>query len=255
MEFQFKNKTVVVTGASSGMGYAIAQSFVKEGATVIAVARRAERLEELKESLKDASGVLVPVTADLAVDENNSLMVETAVKEGGRIDVLINNAGMMDEFMPIGEVDDALWDKVFKINLDSPRHAMKAAVNHMLSDGKGGVIINIASIGGLEGCRAGAAYTASKHALVGLTKNTAYMYAHDNIRCLAICPGGVKTEVGKYASHPSEKGIQRVMSGLDANIRQADVQEIADLVLFMASEKADFVNGTAITVDGGVSAN
>lgn len=252
---QFADKTVVVTGASSGMGHAIAESFVKEGATVIAVGRRTERLLELKDRLAEAPGVLLPITADLSVEENNHCIVETAVQEGGRIDILVNNAGMMDEFMPIGEVSDELWDQVFDINLNSPRYAMKTAVNHMLADGKGGVIINIASIGGLEGCRAGAAYTASKHALIGLTKNTAYMYCHDNIRCLAICPGGVKTEVGRHASHPSERGIGRVMSGLDSEIPQAEVGDIADLVLFMASDKAAFVNGAAIRVDGGITAN
>ncbi|MGX7107793.1 SDR family NAD(P)-dependent oxidoreductase [Hutsoniella sourekii] len=252
---EFKDKTVIVTGASSGIGHQVAYDFAKEGAKVIAVARRQQRLEELQASCQDFEGEILPFVADITDKDKVVEMVDFAVQAGGRVDILVNNAGVMDKFKPIGEVDDDLWDWVFEVNVDGPRRAMTHTVNKMLEDGKGGVIINVASIGGVNGCRAGAAYTASKHAIVGLTQNTAYMYAKEGIRALTICPGGVETEVNDDTEGMSEFGIGRVMAGLDASMRQAVPEEISSVVLFNASDKASFVNGANIVVDGGTSAN
>lgn len=252
---RFKEKVVVVTGASSGMGRVIAGDFANEGATVIVVARRQERLEELAETYKDAPGKIVPFAGDVSKEDVNNAMIDLAVNEYGRIDVLVNNAGIMDEFLPIGEVETDRIDNVLNLNLKGPMFAMRRAVQAMLKQESGGNIVNIASIGGTNGCRAGAAYTASKFGLVGLTQNTAFMYANNNIRCNVICPGGVETEVAVNCSAPSEHGIGRVMSGLDTSIRMAKSEEISPLVLFLASDQASFVNGSTIKVDGGVSAN
>ncbi len=252
---RFKDKVVVVTGASSGMGRVIAGDFANEGATVIVVARRQERLEELAETYKDAPGKIVPFAGDVSKEDVNNAMIDLAVNEYGRIDVLVNNAGIMDEFLPIGEVETDRIDNVLNLNLKGPMFAMRRAVQAMLKQESGGNIVNIASIGGTNGCRAGAAYTASKFGLVGLTQNTAFMYANNNIRCNVICPGGVETEVAVNCSAPSEHGIGRVMSGLDTSIRMAKSEEISPMVLFLASDQASFVNGSTIKVDGGVSAN
>lgn len=252
---RFKDKVVVVTGASSGMGRVIAGDFANEGATVIVVARRQERLEELAETYKDAPGKIVPFAGDVSKEDVNNAMIDLAVNEYGRIDVLVNNAGIMDEFLPIGEVETDRIDNVLNLNLKGPMFAMRRAVQAMLKQESGGNIVNIASIGGTNGCRAGAAYTASKFGLVGLTQNTAFMYANNNIRCNVICPGGVETEVAVNCSAPSEHGVGRVMSGLDTSIRMAKSEEISPMVLFLASDQASFVNGSTIKVDGGVSAN
>lgn len=252
---RFKNKVVVVTGASSGMGRTVAADFAKEGATVIAVARREERLLELKESCANEAGQIVPFVGDVSSDTVNEAMIDLAVKEYGKIDVLVNNAGIMDEFLPIAEVDNERIDKVLDLNLKGPMYAMRKAVQVMLEQETGGNIVNIASIGGTNGCRAGAVYTASKHALVGLTHNTAYMYANNNIRCNVICPGGVETEVAVNCSAPSEHGISRVMSGIDSSIRIGQSSEISPMVLFLASDDASFINGADIKIDGGVSCN
>lgn len=252
---RFEGKTIVVTGASSGMGRAIALDLAKEGATVVAVARRRERLEELAEDARGAAGKILPYPGDISQKETNEQMIDFALERTGKLDVLINNAGIMDEFLPLGEMDDDEWNKVLAINLTGPMYAMRKAVTVMLEQPQGGQIINVASIGGLRGCRAGAAYTASKHALLGLTKNTAFMYADSNIRCNAVCPGGVDTEVGVNMQHPSQRGMARVMAGLDTSLRSGTVEEISALVLFLASDAAPFINGAELVIDGGVSVN
>ncbi len=251
---RFEGKVAVVTGASSGMGRDIARALCQEGATVIAVARRQNRLEELAEKCKDMDGKILPYVADLMNDPENEKMIDYAVEKGGKLDILINNAGMMDEMKPVGEVDDDLYQRVMTLNAKSPMIAMKRAVQVMEKQEKGGNIVNVASIGGTNGCKAGAVYTMSKHALLGLTQNTAFMYLGKNIRCNAVCPGGVKTEVGINMKAPSQLGIERVMAGVDTSIRQAEVEEITGLVLFLASDAASFINGSIITADGGVTA-
>ena len=252
---RFKDKVVVVTGASSGMGRTIAQDFAKEGAKVIAVARREERLLELKDAMQDEAGAIIPFVADVSTEDANNAMIDLAVERFGKVDVLVNNAGIMDEFLPIAELDNDRMDRVLDLNLKGPMYAMRKAVQVMLTQESGGNIVNVASIGGTNGCRAGAVYTASKHALVGLTHNTAYMYAGNKIRCNVVCPGGVETEVAVNCSNPSPHGIARVMSGLDKSIRTAQCSEISPMVLFLASDDASFITGADIKVDGGVSCN
>lgn len=250
---RFSGKIAVVTGASSGMGREIARSLCEEGATVVAVARRLNRLEELAEKCKNAEGQIIPFRADLMNDDENRKMIEFAVEKGGKLDILVNNAGMMDEMKPVGEIDVELYDRVMTLNAKSPMLATQSAVLQMEKQETGGNIVNVASIGGTNGCKAGAVYTMSKHALVGLTKNTAFMYAGKNIRCNVVCPGGVKTEVGINMTAPSQLGIERVMAGVDTGIRQAEVEEISPLVLFLASDAASFITGAVVTADGGVT--
>ena len=138
------------------------------------------------------------------------------------------------------------------------RRAMRKAVQVMLGQKTRGNIVNVASIGGTNGARAGAAYTASKHALVGMTENTGYMYAHEGIRCNAICPGGVETEISgsmMSGSGISQFGMGRAMAGLDKEIRTGKPEELAAAVLFVASDEASFMTGACVKVDGGVSVN
>ena len=252
---RFEGKTVVVTGASSGMGYFIALDFAKEGATVIAVARRKERLETLANEANGMAGKILPYVGDISSKELVEGMIEFAVEQGGKIDILVNNAGIMDEFKPIDEMTDDLWDRVMSVNLYGPVMAMRKAVQVMLKQETGGNIVNIASIGGVCGARAGAAYTASKHAMVGLTKNTAFMYAKRGIRCNVICPGGVETEVMNSQTDISNVGVSRVMEGLDTSIPAGKSEDISAAVLFTASDESKFTNGSVIVIDGGVSCN
>ncbi|HZK22338.1 MAG TPA: SDR family NAD(P)-dependent oxidoreductase [Oscillospiraceae bacterium] len=252
---KFEKKTVIVTGASAGMGYRIALDFAKEGATVIAVARRKERLEELVEEARNTSGKVIPYAGDISSKEVAEGMIDFAVEQGGKLDVLVNNAGVMDEFKPIAEMTDELWDKVMSINLYGPTMSMRKAVQVMLEQETGGNIVNIASIGGVCGARAGAAYTASKHAMVGLTQNIAFMYAKRGIRCNVICPGGVETEVMNTQTDISQFGVTRVQEGLDTSLPMGKSEDISAAVLFVASDDSKFTNGSVMVIDGGVSCN
>ena len=247
-------KVAVVTGASSGMGKEISLLFAKEGAKVIAVARRKERLEELVKASEPLPGTIVAYAGDVGQRSVNEDMINFAVKEFGKLDVLVNNAGVMDEMMPIAEVTDELWNEVQKVNVYGPMCACRKAVDVMLKQDSGGVIINVASIGGLHGGRAGIAYTASKHAVVGMTKNIGYTYANNKIRCNAICPGGVNTEIASHIKNPSRFGAGRYGIGMSTNPRMGEASEIAKVALFLASDDSSFVNATEVVADSGWSA-
>lgn len=247
-----KHKVVVITGASSRMGRAITDSFAREGARVLAVAMGRKRLDELAARVAEHGGEVVPFVGDMTLKADIEGMIDEAVRRFGRVDVLINNAGLMDDYSPVGEFADAMWDKVLKLNLEAPAYAMRRVIREYEKQG-GGVIINIASVGGLFGCRAGAAYTASKHGLIGLTKNTAYMYANKNIRCNAICPGSIKREVGseEFMEQLNETGKDIATKGLSLIDRPGESEEIADVAVFLASESSSYINGQALVVDGG----
>lgn len=161
--------------------------------------------------------------------------------------------GIMDGMEPAGDIEDAKWDRIFAINTTSVMRSTRKVMPIFLEKQKG-VIINIASAGGLYGARAGAAYTASIHAVVGFTKNTGYMYANRGIRCNAIAPGGVETNIGSSMTNINEFGFSRQQLGMAINPRNGKPEEIAKVALFLASDDSSFVNGTVITADAGWSA-
>ncbi|MDR3310457.1 MAG: SDR family oxidoreductase [Oscillospiraceae bacterium] len=250
---KLQNKVAFVTGASSGMGRAIATLFAAEGATVIAVARRLERLEQLAAENASAAGKIVPRAGDVSDEPGITALLNSAFDEFGKVDILVNNAGIMDEMMPAGECSDELWARVLQVNLTAPFVLTRTWLNRQIDLG-GGKIVNIASIGGLFGSRAGAAYTASKHGVVGLTKNVAFMYAEKGVRANAIAPGGVDTEIASGIKNPSQFGVSRAMAGLNLNPRSGKAEEIANVALFLASDDSSFVNGIVLTADSGWSA-
>lgn len=247
---KLENKSVVVTGASSGMGKAIVELFVKEGANVIAVARRKERLDALAASLEGANGKVIPFVGDVSSKESNEAMIDFAVSSFGKLDILVNNAGVMDDMSPIGDVSDDRFDQVMKINTYGPMYSMRKAVQVFLAQGNGGVIINVASIGAMR-TAAGAAYVASKAALVAMTKNTAFMYMPNGIRCNAIAPGAIVTEISSSMGNPNMTGYSRVKKVLDAGTTPGSAEQIASAALFLASDDASYVNGDVLVVDGG----
>lgn len=246
---KLENKSIVVTGASSGMGRAIVERFVKEGANVVAVARRVALLEELRESLKDEKGRIVVMQGDVGICEDNEAMIDLAVKEFGKLDVLVNNAGIMDDMGPIGDVTDEMYERVMKINTYGPMCAMRKAVRVFLDQGYGN-IINVVSEGAFHSC-AGAVYCASKAALVSMTKNTAFMYMPNNIRCNAIAPGGIATEISKSMGMPNMTGYGRVKSVLACAPAPGTGEQIAGAALFLASDDSSYVSGDVLMVDGG----
>jgi len=247
---RLENKVIVVTGASSGMGRAMVEMFVKEGAKVVAVARRKERLEELAESLKDAPGKVLVCQGDVGKAEDNEMMIDEAVKEFGRLDVLVNNAGIMDDMSPIGDATDEMYDKVMRVNVYGPMCAMRKAVKVFLEQGNGGNIINVVSEGAFHTC-AGAIYCASKAALTSMTKNTAFMYMEQGIRCNAIAPGGILTEIATSMGRPNMAGYGRVQNVLKCSPPQGTGENIANAATFLASDESAYVNGDVMMVDGG----
>ena len=163
-------KSVVVTGASAGMGEAIVQRFAAEGANIIAVARRMERLQALADSLKDAPGKVIPYAGDMADPQTAVGMIDKAVAQFGRLDVLVNNAGIMDDNTAVGDVSDEMLDKLFRVNTYGPIYAMRKTVQVFLAqDDEQGNIINVCSVGASHQT-AGIAYCASKAALLSATR-------------------------------------------------------------------------------------
>lgn len=249
---KLKDKIAIITGASSGIGRETALLFAKEGASVVATARREERLEELVKISKDFAGTIIPLAGDVAKEEDLQKIIDVTMDNFGRIDILVNNAGILDDFTPIANLTDELWNNVIKINLTSPMSLCRKAIPIMLKQ-KSGNIINVSSVGGLHGSRAGAAYTASKHGLVGLTKNIGYMYANDGIRCNVVCPGGVDTEITNNL-HADDFGVGRVMAGANNSPRSGSSEEIANILLFLASDDSSLINGATIVADAGWTA-
>jgi NAD(P)-dependent dehydrogenase (short-subunit alcohol dehydrogenase family) len=177
--------------------------------------------------------------------------MDTLMETYGRLDIVVNNAGIMDEFVPLADLEDTLWQRVMAINLEGPMVICRRALQLMLPQGSG-AIINVASIGGLFGGRAGVAYTTSKHALIGLTRSVAYHYAQMGIRCNAIAPGSVETNI--EVKQPNMLGYQRLQTTLGMIPRNGQPHELAAAALFLASDEASFVNGAILTVDGGWTA-
>jgi NAD(P)-dependent dehydrogenase (short-subunit alcohol dehydrogenase family) len=209
-------------------------------------------VEQVVKEIEAAGGTAMMAIANVAKVEDVEAMINTAVQTYDRLDILVNNAGIMDRAMPVHDCSDDLWNRVLAVNVNGPFHACPKAVPIMLQQG-GGTIINTASVGGIRGGVAGIAYTAAKHAVVGMTKNMAAFYADKGIRCNAICPGAVATAIG-IGGEPHMEGVTKLMKVAELSPRTAEPQEIANVALFLASDAASFVNGAVLVADGGWSA-
>ncbi len=242
----FTGRHAVVTGAASGIGRAVALMLVRHGATVWAVDRDEDRLETLGDAV--AGGTLHPVATDITDDG----AAERIVAQAGEVDLLANVAGVMDHFLASSETDDATWDRVMAVNLTAPQRLMRAVLPGMMARGRG-AIVNVASEAGLKGGCAGAAYTASKHGLIGLTKNSAFLYAKRGIRVNAVAPGPVET--GMTPDFRSAIAAERLPAILAASIaRVAQPAEIAAVIAWLLDDQAGAVNGAILAADGGWSA-
>lgn len=246
---RLQNKVAVVTGAASGMGLAIVRRFVEEGAKVIAADWHTDALNA---AVKDVGPNIIAVTTNVADEAQCVAMVDRAVSEFGRIDILVNDAGVMDLFASVADVDMETWRRVMGVNLDGPMFAMRRAVPLMLAQG-GGSIVNVASVAGMGGGSAGAAYTASKHGLIGLTQSTAYQYAKQGLRCNAIAAGGVDTNImhSVDANRIDQGALARLQSYQASNPGMLEPIDIANVTLFLASDESRHLNGAIIPVDMG----
>jgi NAD(P)-dependent dehydrogenase (short-subunit alcohol dehydrogenase family) len=243
---RFSGKTVVVTGAASGIGRATAARVAREGGRVIAVDISADRLGELVESLPDAE--IVPVVGDITKQEDIDAIIAAA---GATIDALANVAGINDDFSPLHETSDAIWDRVIAINLTGGFKLSRAVIPVMLERGEG-AIVNVASEAGLRGNASGNAYTVSKHGVIGLTRSAAFMYGAQGLRINAVAPGGVATGIPMPA-HPSEFGTAR-LSPFQGQIPSiATAEKLAASITFLLSDDAVNINGVVLPSDGGWS--
>ncbi|GAA5528630.1 SDR family NAD(P)-dependent oxidoreductase [Herpetosiphon gulosus] len=249
------DNVVIITGAASGMGLAMATRFAAEGAKLVLGDWNAQRLEAAVATIQASGAAVVGSQGNIADHATAEALVDLAISTYGHLDVLCNNAGVMDSMQGVAEVSDDMWRRVLGINLEGPMFTSRRALKFMLERGSG-VIVNVASTAGIHGGAAGAAYTASKHGLVGLTRNTAWIYAKRNIRCNAICPGGTITNIvesmDRTAIAPADAARVGEFTALaPAYLEPAD---IANLALFLASDESRHINGAIIPADAGWAA-
>ena len=237
-----ETRTCVITGAGSGIGRSIARRFAREGAKLVLVDIDGLRLAKVSEEL-GAEAVEMDVTDPEQV---------ARLFDRERVDVLCNNAGVLDKLTPLHEVDDGLWRRVMSVNVDAPFLACRAAIPKMLEQG-GGAIVNTCSAASLSGGRAGAAYTASKHALLGLTRSIAWYYGPQGVRCNAMAPGAIQTRM-QIREVPHAGGIERYSAYFQTIPPHGKAMDVAEVALFLASDASRYVNGAVVPVDGGWNA-
>lgn len=251
-----KGKVALITGGGTGIGTAIAERFVADGAKVCITGRRKELLDEVARSLP--SGTVAVCTGDVSKLEDARRMVESTVEFGGRIDVLVNNAGI-DPGGTIVDVDPEVWKQVIDINLTGPFFMMKAAIPRMIEIG-GGSIINIASLAGTRCLPGMPAYCSSKAGLIMLTQQAAVDYGPKNIRSNVVCPGGVRTPMVEESLGGLKKRLNTDLEGVFNFVSQntplrrfANPPEMAGICSFLASDDASYLTGAVLLVDGGVA--
>ena len=249
---KIKGRVAIVTGAGAGIGKEIVRVFAAEGARVVASDIDAASLENVVKEIQAQGGDIEGFRADVSDENQIQELLRYTKSRYNSPHILVNNAGIMDDFMPVTEITTEKWNQIFEVNLNSVYFMCHHAIPNMLQESRGN-IINIASVGGLGGGKAGAAYTASKHGVIGLSKNVAYMFAMQGIRCNVIAPGGVETTISEKMN-PSAFGYERMSMGIGSVPRSGKPLEIAQIALFLASEESSFINGAVITADGGWTA-
>lgn len=245
------DKVAIVTGASSGIGYAAAKLFAANGAKVVAAARRQAKLDELVDQIAAAGGQAIALAGDVREEAFAKALVETAVGQFDGLDVAFNNAGMLGEMGATPELSLAGWNDTIATNLTSAFLGAKYQIPAMLKRSGGSLIFTSTFVGYTVGLPGAAAYAASKSGLIGLTQVLAAEFGARGIRANALLPGGTDTAMAR-AMNASEEALDAV-AGLHALKRLATPDEIARAALFLASDAASFTTGTAMLVDGGVS--
>jgi NAD(P)-dependent dehydrogenase (short-subunit alcohol dehydrogenase family) len=251
---RLERKACIVTGAGSGIGKAVAERLAEEGGNVICVDLNRDAAEATVQTIRAIGGNAEAVQADVSDDKQVQAFVDKCVQLYGSIDVLVNNAGVNIPGV-FHEVSNEVIDKTLNVNVKGPMYGCRAAIPYMLKQG-GGSVVNVSSVNGLVSEPFLAVYSASKGAVVMLTKGVALDYAKQNIRCNAICPGWIDTPIN-YAHAEMLGGLQKVYDSIGSFQpigRPGTPREIAHLALFLASDEASFITGSIISADGGMTA-
>lgn len=242
-----ENKVAIITGAGSGIGRAIAILYAAEGARIVASDIDEHGGQETVSTILAAGGEAVFIKADTSKPEDNKNTVELAVSKFGGLHIAVNNAGIGGPISPVGEYPIDGWDKVISINLSGVFYGMRYQLPAILASG-GGSIVNMASILGKVGTKGSAAYTAAKHGVIGLTEASSLEYASQNIRINAIGPGYIVTPL---LTKTLDEATMKLVAGLHPIGRLGTANEVAELALWLNSDKASFVTGSYYNVDGG----
>jgi len=244
----FKNKTTIVTGAASGIGKSTAELYAKEGANVVLSDIDEKKGNAAVEAINKNGGNAIFIKADVSSHDDCRSLVEQTVKHFGRLDVACNNAGIGGEQNPVADYSIENWNKVIAVNLSSVFYCMKYEIKAMLEAG-GGSIVNMASILGNTSFENSAAYVSAKHGVLGLTKNAAVEYAKKNIRVNSVGPAFINTPL--IAALKEDKEAYNYLVSLHPIGRLGNPEEVAELVIWLSSDKASFVTGSYYPVDGG----
>ena len=251
MNQRFQNKVVLVSGTSSGIGEKVAITFAEQGAKIILSSRNADLNLDLVRRIKKNGGEALFIKADFSKSRDIQNVVKEGVKYFGGLDIAVNNAGI--EGTPgvkTADYDESVWDDVIAINLKGVWISMKYQIPEMQKRGKG-VIINVASLAGLQAGGAGIGYHAAKFGVVGMTKATALEYAKENIRVNSVCPAVIETPMADRAFN-TEKKLKNAIA-MHPLGRLGTAKEVANAVCWLASDEASFVTGTALAIDGGAN--
>jgi len=246
----YTDKVVLITGAAQGFGKLLAKEFAKRGAKLVLSDYQEEAVIDVAESIVASGAQAIGIKCDVAKNEDCKAMVNKAVDAFGRVDIAINNAGIAHDFMPLHQIDEALMDKQFEVNVKGVQYGMRYQIEQMLKQGSGS-ILNVSSMAGLCGAAYVAAYGMAKHAVIGLTKAGAVEYAEKNIRINAICPFFSLTPMVTGATNDEMR--EKMSQGAPMK-RLSDPEEVVAMMLLMLSPANTYMTGQCIAVDGGVSA-
>jgi NAD(P)-dependent dehydrogenase (short-subunit alcohol dehydrogenase family) len=243
-------RVVIVTGAGSGIGRATAVRLAREGGLVVGCDLTAAIVSETADEIAAHGGVSTMTVADVTRQSDIDELVRLTVDTYGRVDAVANVAGVMDWFLPAHEVDDDTWTRVMAVNVEGPMRLTRAVLPGMIERGNGSVV-NIASEAGLRGAAGGFAYTTAKHAVLGQTRSVAWTYREAGVRCNAVCPGAVATNLGTSAQPRSEWGVDRLKPVLRLRGPSVDPDQLAATVSWLTSDEATNISGAILAADGG----